>query len=98
LPSNSKNNNSNNNNSSSNNINNNQNQILELVNAKWSIEEKYFKETKPIPTTFYDLEKHRSRIENRPWPRFKPVEQLGWEKFYSRIIDPTTGSNKDSSK
>jgi hypothetical protein len=75
--------------SSNNNSNtNDQNQILELVNAKWAIEEKYFKETKPIPTTFYDLEKHRSRTENRPWPRFKPVEQLGWEKFYSRIIDP----------
>ncbi|HET7642208.1 MAG TPA: hypothetical protein VFK40_01765 [Nitrososphaeraceae archaeon] len=78
-------------NTSNSNINKDSASCLDIVNTKWAIEQRYFNETKPAPTTFYDLEKHRSRTEHRPWPRFKPVEQIGWEKFYTRILDPTTG-------
>lgn len=64
---------------------------LESINAKWAIEQKYFNETTPNPVVFYDLEKRRSRTEYLPWPRTKPVEQIGWEKFLTKILDPKTG-------
>ena len=43
------------------------------------------------PSEIYNLEKKRSTIVRRPYPRIKPIEQLGWEKFYTKIIDPVTG-------
>ena len=64
--------------------------LLDMINTKWAVEERFYKQTKPAPTVFYDLEKHRSRTEYLPWPRFKPISQIGWERFYSKIIDPAT--------
>ena len=82
------------NNSKSNSINNNNssnNQSLELINEKWALEEKYFKDTLMAPVEIYNLEKKRSTFVRSPYPRIKPIEQLGWEKFYTKIIDPVTG-------
>ncbi|HJT85002.1 MAG TPA: hypothetical protein VJ697_11005 [Nitrososphaeraceae archaeon] len=68
-----------------------QQNILESINAKWSIEQKFFNETKPIAISIYDMEKHQSRTVHRTWPRQKPIEQIGWENFLIRILDPATG-------
>lgn len=76
--------------SNSNNQKQEQQNPLDLINTKWSVEQKFFNETKPNPINIYDMEKHQTRTENRPWPRFKPIEQIGYEKFCSRIIDPFT--------
>jgi hypothetical protein len=62
-----------------------------MINTKWSIEQKFYNETKPAPTVFYDMEKHRSRTEYLPWPRQKHVSQIGYELFYTKILDPATG-------
>ncbi|HJT85593.1 MAG TPA: hypothetical protein VJ697_14015 [Nitrososphaeraceae archaeon] len=64
-------------NSNSNNQQQEQQSPLDFISAKWTIEQKFYNETKPNPTSIYDLEKHRTRTENRPWPRQKPIEQLG---------------------
>ena len=37
------------------------------------------------------MESKRSKVVRNPYPRIKPVEQLGWEQFYTKIIDPVTG-------
>lgn len=83
--------NTNTNNNSSSNNNKDSTSCLDIVNTKWAVEQRYFDETKPAPIEIYSLEKHRSQKVQKPWPRFKPVEQIGWEKFYTRIIDPVTG-------
>jgi hypothetical protein len=64
---------------------------LDLINAKWSVEQRFYNETKPNPISIYDIEKHQTRTVHKPWARFKPIEQIGYEKFYTRIIDPSTG-------
>ena len=72
------------------NSNNNQQLSLDLINEKWAIEEKYYKDTLMAPVEVYNLEKKRSTLVRSPYPRMKPIEQLGWEKFYTKIIDPVT--------
>jgi hypothetical protein len=92
----SNNNNKNNNNSS----NNNQTQHLELINQKWQLEEKCFSETLMPPTKVFDSETKRTKVVRRPFPRIKPIDQKGFEIFYSKIIDPQTGKpyeQRDSS-
>jgi hypothetical protein len=79
------------NSTSSNNNNNDQNQVLELVNAKWALEEKYYKETLMKPIEVYNQETKHTRLVRQSWPRSKPVEQVVWEKFYTKLIDPETG-------
>ena len=43
------------------------------------------------PSKVYNLEKKRSTIVRNPYPRIKPIAQLGWEQFLVKIINPSTG-------
>jgi hypothetical protein len=97
-------NNSSNNKNSSNSNNNNNNQTqqqhLEIINQKWELEEKCFKDTLMPPTKVFDTETKRTKVVRKPFPRVKPVDQKGYEIFYSKIIDPQTGKpyeQRDSS-
>ena len=39
----------------------------------------------------YNSESKRTTLVRNPYSRIKPIEHIGWEKFYTRIIDPVTG-------
>ena len=83
--------NSNNSKSSNSSNNNNQQQSIEFMNEKWALEEKCFTDTFMPPVKVQDRETKRTRWIRKPWPRIKPIEQRGFESFYSKIIDPATG-------
>ena len=88
------------NNYNSNNNNNQQQQSIDFINEKWALEEKCFTDTLMPPVKVQDRETKRSRWVRKPWPRIKPIEQRGFESFYSKIIDPATGKSyeqRDSS-
>ncbi len=82
-----------NNSKSSSNSNQNQQQSIDLINIneKWEMEEKCFTETLMPPVKIHDTETKRSRWVRKHFPRVKPIEQRGFESFYSKIIDPQTG-------
>ena len=38
------------------------------------------------------MDSGETKVLKRPvWPRIPTVEQIGYERFFSRISDPTTG-------
>jgi hypothetical protein len=85
-------------NSSSKNNNNNQQQrkqqqqsAIELVNTKWELEEKCYSETLMPPSDQYNRETKRTQTVRKPFPRVKPVDQRGYELFYSKVINPENG-------
>ena len=79
---------------------NQQQQSIDFINEKWAFEEKCFTDTLMPPVKVQDRETKRSRWIRKPWPRVKPIEQRGYELFYSKVIDPATGKayeQRDSS-
>jgi hypothetical protein len=73
---------------------NNQN-INKAVNLmpRWEIEEKEWNtevSTKDIKV--HNLETNKSKtVQVQGFPRLKPISQISWEKFYSSIVEPTSG-------
>lgn len=79
-------------NTKSNNNNQNINKAVNLM-PRWEIEEKEW--NTEVPTRdmkVHNLESNRSKtVQISGFPRLKPIAQISWEKFYSSIVEPTSG-------
>jgi hypothetical protein len=80
-------------NSTQNNNNNvnNINQITQFT-KRWEIEQQEWNTLPKKDFKVRNSESGESRVLKRPsWPRITPIDQTAYEKFFSRISDPSTG-------
>ncbi len=61
--------------------------------SRWEIEEKEWNTEVPMQDIkVHNIESNRSKtIQVSGFPKLKPISQISWEKFYSSIVEPTTG-------
>jgi hypothetical protein len=80
---------------SKNSNNNNNNKINKVINLmpRWEIEEKEWNtEVSTKDIKIYNTDSRKSKtVQVVGFPRLKPVKQRVWEKFYSSIVEPTSG-------
>lgn len=83
--------NSKNSNNDNNNKNKNINQAVHLMD-KWNRQENEFSSSMPkVDVKIRNIETNQMNIVQKPaWPYIKKVDQRVYEKFYSKIVEPTT--------
>jgi hypothetical protein len=70
---------------------NNINQVTQFT-KRWEIEKKEWNSLPTNDIKIRNTESGEAKVIKRPrWPRIPPIDQIGYEKWFSRISDPITG-------